>query len=246
MKKNNKSPLLSFLFFCFFLGSAHAQQIEENSELHKKIVATIKQKTDIDVERVEAQEGTELLVLYTNRGILYTNESADLLLQGNLISLKEEITNLTQGHQQAFLVSEIHKRQQDWIEFKASEEKQILHVLTSPSCGYCKKMHNDIQQYLDEGITIRYMALPRAGRDSEEFKNMSNTWCGTGTVDKFNRLMAGEQIPENTECVNKLESHISFNNKFGFSVTPILITQTGIAIEGYRPAKQLAAALAAQ
>ncbi|WP_438878586.1 thioredoxin fold domain-containing protein, partial [Bacillus cereus group sp. Bce005] len=49
------------------------------------------------------------------------------------------------------------------IEFKAPQERYIVSVFTDTTCGYCVRLHSQIKDYNDLGITIRYLAFPRQG-----------------------------------------------------------------------------------
>jgi thiol:disulfide interchange protein DsbC len=49
------------------------------------------------------------------------------------------------------------------IEYKSANEKYRLAVFTDITCGYCQKLHHDLQSYLDAGISIKFLAFPRAG-----------------------------------------------------------------------------------
>ncbi|HHG1616490.1 TPA: thioredoxin fold domain-containing protein [Klebsiella pneumoniae] len=50
-------------------------------------------------------------------------------------------------------------------------------VFTDITCGFCQKLHSDLQSYLDKGITIKFIAYPRAGMNSMIARNMASVWC---------------------------------------------------------------------
>lgn len=53
------------------------------------------------------------------------------------------------------------------IEFKAPNEKYAITVFTDITCGYCVRLHSQIKEYNDLGITVRYLATHvRAARSS--------------------------------------------------------------------------------
>ena len=63
-------------------------------------------------------------------------------------------------------------------------------VFTDTSCGFCRKLHQEIDQILDAGIAVRYLLFPRAGLGSAAHKNLESVWCSDNpqeamTVAKF-------------------------------------------------------------
>lgn len=53
------------------------------------------------------------------------------------------------------------------IIFKAPQEKYVVTVFTDISCGYCKKLHESVDELNRQGVTVRYLAYPRQGADSD-------------------------------------------------------------------------------
>lgn len=51
------------------------------------------------------------------------------------------------------------------IEYKAANEKYVVTVFTDITCGYCVRLHSQMKEYNDLGITVRYMAFPRQGSE---------------------------------------------------------------------------------
>lgn len=48
----------------------------------------------------------------------------------------------------------------------AGETKHTITVFTDIDCGYCRKLHSQIAEYGKEGIRVRYVFFPRAGKNS--------------------------------------------------------------------------------
>ena len=60
----------------------------------------------------------------------------------------------------------------DFISFKAINEKYKVTIFTDVDCGYCRKFHNEMADYNNLGITINYVAFPRSGLDSNSSKKI--------------------------------------------------------------------------
>ncbi|MFL9802075.1 thioredoxin fold domain-containing protein [Vibrio cyclitrophicus] len=42
---------------------------------------------------------------------------------------------------------------------KAKNEKHVVTIFTDVDCGYCRKLHQQMDDYNDLGITVRYLGL---------------------------------------------------------------------------------------
>ena len=41
-------------------------------------------------------------------------------------------------------------------------------MFTDVDCGYCRKLHSEITNYLENGIQVNYLAYPSEGLESKE------------------------------------------------------------------------------
>ncbi|MFO1474620.1 MAG: thioredoxin fold domain-containing protein [Lysobacterales bacterium] len=62
--------------------------------------------------------------------------------------------------------------QSDRIVFRAPNAKHAVVVFTDVECGFCRKFHSQIADYNKAGITVEYMAFPRAGIGSPDYDTM--------------------------------------------------------------------------
>ena len=135
--------------------------------------------------------------------IVYTTGDAEYVFNGSLIKIKTK-ENLTNNAIKAFnksIVDKIDKEKA--IEYKASgEEKYIVYAFGDVECPYCKKLHKEVKALNEGGVTVRYLAYPRAGMDSEAAKTMATIWCAT---DKNNALDVAmvEQLDPSLEAIMK-------------------------------------------
>ncbi|MAQ98994.1 MAG: hypothetical protein CMI00_00460 [Oceanospirillaceae bacterium] len=64
------------------------------------------------------------------------------------------------------------------------EEKARINVFTDIDCGYCQKLHQEVPQLNSMGITVRYLAYPRAGvtdpesgKLTDSYRKIDYVWC---------------------------------------------------------------------
>lgn len=125
------------------------------------------------------------------------------------------------------------------ITFKAKgEEKYVLSVFTDVTCPYCTKLHKEVPKLNEAGVTVNYLAYPRAGVGSGGYKQMVNIWCADDKQDALTKSKNGEAADAKS-CDNPVANHFALGQKVGVSGTPALVTADGALIPGYRPAEQL-------
>ncbi|RPG42759.1 MAG: DsbC family protein [Gammaproteobacteria bacterium TMED112] len=180
------------------------------------------------------------VVNVANNQILYVSKSLEFVLAGEVIQLKEgQITSLNDVYQTKFIkdiVSTIDTNES--INFISNNEKYKLTVFTDISCGYCRLLHSEIDSYLDEGLTINYLAFPRDGLTGNVYKNMVSAWCSQDQRQSLSDLKKGEEIKQ-IECPNPVSDHFRKGSLLGITGTPTIILEDGRMFSGYMPANEL-------
>ena len=119
------------------------------------------------------------------------------------------------------------------ISFKSKNEKYSVTVFTDVDCGYCRKLHNQIEEYNKLGITINYAAFPRSGLGTGSFTKMVNAWCSDNTKLSLTRLKNNKEVDVNF-CDNQpVSKHYAIGKKLGVTGTPAIFSTEGILIPGY-------------
>jgi len=57
------------------------------------------------------------------------------------------------------------------------EVKHRLLVFTDIDCGYCRRLHSEIEQLQENGVEVRYAAFPRAGVGSDSYNKYVSVYC---------------------------------------------------------------------
>lgn len=129
-------------------------------------------------------------------------------------------------------------RDADAIVFPASDAKYRVTVFTDIDCGYCRELHRHIDQYNAAGITVRYVAFPRAGEGSASFKKAENVWCAADRKAALTAAKAGKDNPEKV-CENPVAAQFKAGEKLGVSGTPAILLDDGRLLPGYLPPDDL-------
>lgn len=209
----------------------------------KKALAKFMPSEQID--RVKPSEINGLYEVVSGSNIFYASEDGKYLIQGQLFDAEAK-KNLTETKLAGVRKVALEKvGEQNMIMFKAPIQKYTVTVFTDIDCGYCRKLHSEIDQYLAQGITVRYMFYPRAGKGSDSYSKAISVWC---SPDRNKALTAAKKgdLPETKQCENPVDEHMQLAESFGVNGTPMIITQAGNILPGYVPAQQLAKVLAGE
>jgi thiol:disulfide interchange protein DsbC len=175
--------------------------------------------------------------------LFYVSEDGRYLFQGSMIDIKAR-EDLTEAKLADARISSLKKVGLDnMIAFKPKSSKHLVYVFTDIDCGYCRKLHSEIDQYLTEGIEIRYLFFPRAGEGSDSYKKAVSVWCADDRNTALTKAKRGDTIEER-QCDNPVDQHLTLGTQMGAAGTPMLVTEKGNILPGYVPAGQLAKILA--
>jgi thiol:disulfide interchange protein DsbC len=178
-----------------------------------------------------------VLQVLTDKGLFFAANQGQFLIEGNIYDLKNKVL-LNDSILQAVRKEGIAKYRDSTIEFKAKNEKHVITVFTDTSCGYCRKLHNELQTYLDQGISIRYLAFPRGGLQGGTFEELQSIWCAKNPQQSMTAAKSGDSV-EPKQCTNKVAEHYALGQSFGISGTPAIVMPDGSLIPGYQPAAAL-------
>ena len=170
--------------------------------------------------------------------IVYATTDGKFLIQGRVIDLdtREDLTEGAKSEVRKELMAGIDTERQ--ITFAAAEPKYDLTVFTDIDCGYCRKLHAEVPEYNARGISIHYMAFPRAGIGSRSYEKAVSVWCAEDPQDAMTKAKAGAD-PDPAQCENPIAEQYQLGMELGVSGTPALLTNDGQLIPGYVPPEQL-------
>jgi len=181
-----------------------------------------------------------LYELIADGQLYYVDEAGEYLFDGNMIQLSDR-RNLTEarlGTLHAVMVEEIGEDNMLIYE-PETESNRSLTVFTDISCGYCRRLHAELDTLLEEGIRVRYLLFPRAGMDSQGHKDLESVWCADDPQAAMTNAKAGGKITPMT-CDNPIESHVALAERIGLRGTPLIYLDSGDRVPGYREATILA------
>lgn len=221
-----KTFLLLSLFMAAISGAVHADD------------QTLKQSLDkLGIENAEIKSApvAGMKTVLTDNGVLYMTEDGKYLLQGTLYDISAgQPVNVTNQ----LLMGKLDALQKEMIIYKAPAEQHVITVFTDITCGYCHKLHEQMKDYNALGITVRYLAFPRQGLQSQTANDMKAIWCAKDREKAFDSAMQDKKItPEN--CDISLADQYNLGVQFGIKGTPAIVLKDGTIIPGYQGPKEM-------
>ncbi len=238
--------VISILSVLLVSVSVWAEQ--PTAEMSKRILDNLKEaRPDLQFSGAVASPIDGLYEVRVQGGpTLYVSENAEFFVAGDLFSIENgkfvNIQEKARAKERAAVMAKIDKKDQIVFSPKG-ETKAVLHVFTDVDCGYCQKLHNEIQAINDKGIEVRYLAYPRSGPNSESGQKLATAWCAKDRQGTLTKLKTRQSVPMATCDDNPVADQYKLGGSVGVNGTPNMVTETGEMIGGYLPADQLATML---
>jgi thiol:disulfide interchange protein DsbC len=183
-----------------------------------------------------------VLQVQINSDIVYVTSDGKYLLQGQIMDIdsRSNLTDQAKSGIRLGLLAGLNEDEQ--ITFAPEKPEHSVLVFTDIDCGYCRKLHNEMEEYNEQGIAIHYMAFPRAGVGSASFDKFVSVWCADDQKAAMTLAKNGGD-PAPQKCPNPIAEQYDLGREVGVTGTPALVTTDGTLIPGYMPPAQLRARL---
>jgi thiol:disulfide interchange protein DsbC len=174
--------------------------------------------------------------------VVYVSDDGKYLLQGTLydIAARKDMGDVAMKDLRVELMRDMPLS--DRIVFAPADPKYTVTVFTDVECGYCRKLHSEIAEINKEGIAVQYVAFPRMGLGSEDYKKMVSVWCAADPRKALTDAKADRPVPAR-ECKNPVALQYTLGQRMGLTGTPMVVAADGTVLGGYLPPAQLREAL---
>ena len=234
-----KKTIIGLSLWLMASAVAHAQMLPIFDEIKDKVEA----QSGLQVMSIGEAPVKGLFQIATNRGVFYVSEDGTYLLQANIYNLDNGLLNETDKAMTSLRLDGVKRFANDVIEYKAQNEKYVINVFTDITCGYCRKLHEQMKGYNELGITVKYLAFPRGGMNSAGFDDMVSVWCADDPNKAMTAAKSGSSVKQKT-CQNSVAEQYQFGLSVGVTGTPNIILPDGSVLPGYRPPADLIRELA--
>ena len=215
--------------------SAFAADIDDGAARLEAILG--KMLPGAEITQIKASPISGVYEVILGSQVVYMNGDASYYLSGELIEMATR-KNLTESSKSVLRLSKL-KNYPEAKMLVYTPKKKIAHtvtVVTDIDCPYCRRLHNEIAEYMENGIKVRYLFMPLKGRD--DFATTVSVWCSENRNKSLDIAKAGGEIEAKT-CDNPIKEHLNLARALGVNGTPAIILEDGEMLPGYVPVKKL-------
>ncbi|MBF2719159.1 DsbC family protein [Psychrobacter sp. NG254] len=174
----------------------------------------------------------------------FTDKAGKHIIQGQIIAVGDAAPVDISAALVASTAQEALKAvdKKDMVIYPAKgETKAVIYAFTDADCGYCRKLHSEMDDINARGIEVRYLAWPRS---QESVPKMEAIWCSQDRKAAMDQAKIGANV-QAPSCANPVQEHMALGSRLGVRGTPAVFTEAGQQVGGYLPAAELAQAVGA-
>ena len=171
--------------------------------------------------------------------VIYVSKDGKFLIRGEIYDLQNSV-NVTEEKRVLGRLDVMQSLdEQTMIIYEPEKTKHTITIFTDIDCGYCRKLHSEITNYLENGIQVNYLAYPREGLESDTYQKMKTAWCSKDPQVSLTTLKLGKTI-KSDDCTKKIVSkHYNLAKEFNARGTPTIILENGFLLAGYHSAEEI-------
>jgi len=178
-----------------------------------------------------------LYEVFDGRRIFYTDESANVLIDGELYDLKKK-SNVTAARLNKLTAIDFDTLPlKQAVKIKLGDGKRVLATFEDPNCIYCKRLAKNLRELKD--VSIYTFLIPILGPDSLE--KTKKIWCSKDRVGAWNAWMLEAKLPKNQgdcpDAENMVAQAMELAKKYNIKGTPAMFFSNGERLGGLAPAK---------
>jgi len=171
--------------------------------------------------------------------VAYVSAEGRYLISGDMFDI-ESRTNLTEtgrADERRKLLAKLDEK--DMIVFAPATTKHTITIFTDVECGYCRKLHSEIEEINKLGVRVRYMAYPRSGPGTADWAKMETVWCSKDRKAAITQAKQGGDVKAQACGATPVAKQYELGEQMGVRGTPAIYTAGGDYIGGYLPPQQL-------
>ncbi|MBO1926259.1 DsbC family protein [Thiomicrorhabdus sp. 6S2-11] len=173
--------------------------------------------------------------------IIYVSGDGNYLMQGQMMDLQTGV-NMTaaavNGDRKAIIDSIPESSMVVYPSDKNAPKQSTITVFTDIDCPYCRKFHKEIPALNKAGVTVRYLAFPRSGPNTDSYFKAVSAWCAEKPAETLDKLMNGAEVDKKS-CQNPVNQHMQYVRELEINGTPNIILEDGALLPGYVESQKL-------
>lgn len=177
--------------------------------------------------------------------VAYISGDGRYLLQGDLIDLQQNtnLSEISRNEARVQMMSALSK--DELIVFTPEHVEHSIYVFTDIDCTFCRRFHAQIDEYMAQGIEVRYVFYPRSGPKTVSWTKAENVWCADDRNEALTLTKLDKEFQTHSCDASIVQSHYAMGQDVGLTGTPAIVLSNGTLFSGYMPAPRLKQAIVA-
>jgi len=169
--------------------------------------------------------------------IMYMTKDARYILEGDLYDMqsKKNITEDARGSIRLEALDKLGEKNM-LVYTPKGKVNHTITIFTDIYCPYCRKLHSEMADYMDNGVKVRYIFVPFKGPKSVQ--TSVSVWCADDKNKAMDLAKGGSDVEMKT-CDNPISKHQVLATELGIRGTPAIMLESGQLLPGYVPSDKL-------
>ena len=225
---------LQLLLTSITLLSVTSVLADKDIEQFKKALA--KSMPAVEITNVSKSPLDGLYQVVSGSQVVYMTKDARYMIDGDFVDLTNK-RNFTEEAKSTIRLDKINALgEANMLIYTPEKVKHTVTVVTDIDCPYCRRLHDEMDEYMELGVRVRYIFMPLKGK--EDFNTTVSVWCSEDKNLSLDIAKAGGTIESKT-CDNPITDHLALSRTLGVRGTPAIIMEDGSLLPGYVPIKKL-------
>ena len=230
-----------FLVTSLFLSSAASAETSVGQvgvdKLTKALAASMPNVRPSKISTTPIQGLYEVIV---GTQVVYMSDDARFMIEGDLYDLKSKENYSENAKSGIRLAAMKQLGTEKMLVYTPEKVSNTITVVTDIDCPYCRRLHDEVPDYMENEVEVRYIFMPLKG--SADMKKTISVWCADDQQLALDIAKAGGEVEEKT-CDNPINEHLKLARELGVRGTPAILLEDGQMLPGYIPYNKLVAQL---
>lgn len=231
--------LMASLCIMSGLGVAHADSMDDDIQniremLHKRFPG-------VTIRSITPSKAPGWIEVIAGTQVVYFDRKGKFMFDGALVEVATR-KNLTEAARSEIRLAAISKiSDEEMLVYRPEKVNHTVTVVTDIDCPYCRKLHSEMDDYMENNIKVRYILMPLKGK--KDYDKTVSVWCSEDRNLAMDIAKAGGDVDEE-KCSHPLVKHEKIARELGVSGTPAIVLEDGRLLPGYLPVEDLMKELA--
>lgn len=227
--------LITSLLFSFNVSAG-----SDTADVEKLKLALAKSMPNVKPSSITKSPVDGMYQVIVGSQVVYMSVDAQYMIEGDLYDLvsKKNISEDAKSSIRLAVVEELGA--ENMIIYRPKNVKDTITVVTDIDCPYCRRLHDEIPDYMKNDIEVRYIFMPLKG--SADMKKTISVWCSDDQQLALDIAKSGGEVEEKS-CSNPINKHMKVSRELGIRGTPAILLENGQLLPGYVPVGKLVAEL---